>query len=269
MEAGKMDIEQLLIGVAKDGGELLRSHAFEMGEITMKRGNDPVTSLDRAVEQSIRENVLNHMPANFIGEELGKAEHGADYTWIIDPIDGTKSMIAGEFNTSLSIGIEHGHRLIAGCVYDFMRAIMYVGYDKELHVYHNDREVVHSRLPHNEARIIIDGNGVRDTAIVKAFQQSGQVKIIEKNGSIALAMAQVASGVYDGMVYKTDNRWNIWDIAGWLYLLNCTGQALDLDLEPLSHDTPQQGIIGVNCNLLLAPIVSREHWQTPGKGYMP
>jgi myo-inositol-1(or 4)-monophosphatase len=264
----KMDLEKLLVEVAKCAGDTLKTHAFDMGDITMKHDDDPVTSLDKAVEKSIRKNVLEHMPANFIGEEYGREDNGADCTWIIDPIDGTKSMIAGEFNTSLSIGIEKGGKLVAGCIYDFMRDIMYLGYEDKLHVYHNGGEVAHQKMPVCQKRIIIDGEGIRNTEIVRALQHLEDIKIIEKNGSIALAMAQVASGVYDGMVYKTNNNWNSWDIAGGLYLLNCTGQALNLELESISLDVPQQGIIGINHNMLPAILLAKDTKESEKPGYL-
>jgi myo-inositol-1(or 4)-monophosphatase len=253
--------EIILRDVAQRAGEMLRAYAFDMGEITLKHADDPVTGLDKRVEQAIKEDVLSRMPANFIGEEFGKEDNNANCTWIIDPIDGTKSMIFGEFNTSLSIGVEQDGELIAGCVYDFMRDIMYVGHEKKLQVYHNGICVRQSKMPGGKHRIAVDGDNVRDTVIVKALQKLDDVRIIEKNGSIALAMAQVAAGVYDGMVYQTSKRWNAWDIAGGLYLLNCTGVALSQDFKPIALDSPQQAIIGMNNAMLPALLAAYSHSQ--------
>jgi myo-inositol-1(or 4)-monophosphatase len=241
-----MDLEKMLVEVTRNAGKILMEQAFEMGEITMKHADDPVTSLDRKVEENIKKEISEKMPANFIGEEYGVEDNGAEYTWIIDPIDGTKSMIAGEFNTSLSIAVEHDGKLVGGCVYDFMRDILYLGYDKNLKVYHGGQKVAHSRVPRQLPRIIIDGDDVKDFGMVRALEHQQGVKLIEKNGSIALAMAQVAAGVYDGMVYNTSKSWNVWDIAGGYYLLGCTGCVLNLDGEEIDYTIPQKGIIGMN-----------------------
>jgi myo-inositol-1(or 4)-monophosphatase len=57
---------------------------------------DPVTAADRAAEQAIRALIKKHFPAHgIIGEEFGNEREDADYVWVLDPIDGTKSFITG------------------------------------------------------------------------------------------------------------------------------------------------------------------------------
>ena len=59
-------------------------------------GFDPVTAADRAAEQAMRSLIRKNFPEHgIIGEEF-ESEHGdAEYAWVLDPIDGTKSFIAG------------------------------------------------------------------------------------------------------------------------------------------------------------------------------
>ncbi len=256
-EDDEITLDVALQDVARRAGHTLRKHAFDMGSVTMKHDDDPVSSLDKRVEREIRENVANHMHANFIGEELGEEMCILNkYTWIIDPIDGTKSMLRGEFNTSLSIAIEKAGHLVAGCVYDFMRDIMYIGYHEQLKVIYNGKEVTAQKIPETKKRVIIDGPGVRDLDITRFLEEDG-AKLIEKNGSIALAMAQVAAGVYDGMVYQTNNKWNVWDIAAGYYLLTCTGCVLDLDLKKKDYARPHKGIVGLGKDI--NPLYLAEH----------
>lgn len=57
---------------------------------------DPVTAADRAAEQAMRALIKRHFPAHgIIGEEFGNDRADAEYVWVLDPIDGTKSFIAG------------------------------------------------------------------------------------------------------------------------------------------------------------------------------
>src|SRR5262245_55649956 len=56
---------------------------------------DPVTEADRAAEATIRQGILDRYPAHGIfGEEDG-IKSGSGLTWVIDPIDGTRSFISG------------------------------------------------------------------------------------------------------------------------------------------------------------------------------
>jgi len=57
---------------------------------------DPVTEADREAELAIRAAVLAAHPGDaFIGEEFGAVGEGAARTWIVDPIDGTRSFVTG------------------------------------------------------------------------------------------------------------------------------------------------------------------------------
>jgi len=57
---------------------------------------DPVTAADRAAEGAMRALIKKHFPAHgVIGEEFGNERTDAEYVWVLDPIDGTKSFITG------------------------------------------------------------------------------------------------------------------------------------------------------------------------------
>jgi myo-inositol-1(or 4)-monophosphatase len=57
---------------------------------------DPVTAADRAAEAAMRTLIKRTFPAHgIVGEEFGADRPDAEYVWVIDPIDGTKSFICG------------------------------------------------------------------------------------------------------------------------------------------------------------------------------
>jgi myo-inositol-1(or 4)-monophosphatase len=57
---------------------------------------DPVTAADRAAEQAMRTLIRSNFPEHgIIGEEFGNERTDAEYVWVLDPIDGTKSFISG------------------------------------------------------------------------------------------------------------------------------------------------------------------------------
>ena len=60
------------------------------------RGYDPVTSADRAFEKFISEEIKKKFPNHqIIGEEFGHKKTKSDFSWVIDPIDGTRSFVIG------------------------------------------------------------------------------------------------------------------------------------------------------------------------------
>ncbi len=57
---------------------------------------DPVTEADRAAEAVMRRMIKENFPQHgIVGEEFGSERADAEYVWVLDPIDGTKSFIAG------------------------------------------------------------------------------------------------------------------------------------------------------------------------------
>jgi len=64
--------------------------------VDRKVDESPVTRADREVEQALRDAIARHYPNHGIyGEEFGAAHADAEFTWVIDPIDGTRSFISG------------------------------------------------------------------------------------------------------------------------------------------------------------------------------
>lgn len=57
---------------------------------------DPVTAADRAAELAMRALIRSNFPEHgIIGEEFGAERPDAEFVWVLDPIDGTKSFISG------------------------------------------------------------------------------------------------------------------------------------------------------------------------------
>ena len=69
-------------------------------------GFDPVTAADRAAEQSMRTLIRKQFPDHgILGEEYGSEHTDAEYVWVLDPIDGTKSFISGMLAWGTLIGL--------------------------------------------------------------------------------------------------------------------------------------------------------------------
>ena len=77
---------------------------------------DPVTKADRAFEKFIRSKIKKKFPTHdIIGEEFGqKKKTKSDFTWVIDPIDGTRSFIVGNPTWSNLIGLNYKGKPVVG-----------------------------------------------------------------------------------------------------------------------------------------------------------
>ena len=78
-------------------------------------GFDPVTKADRAFEKFIRLKIKKKFPTHeIIGEEFGYKKTKSDFTWVIDPIDGTRSFIVGNPTWSNLVGLNYKGNPVVG-----------------------------------------------------------------------------------------------------------------------------------------------------------
>ncbi|XP_059453645.1 bifunctional phosphatase IMPL2, chloroplastic [Corylus avellana] len=94
--------------VADAAGEVIRKYFRKKFDIVDKEDLSPVTIADQSAEESMVSIILENFPSHAIyGEENGWRckEKFADYVWVLDPIDGTKSFITGKplFGTLIAL----------------------------------------------------------------------------------------------------------------------------------------------------------------------
>jgi len=75
-------------------------------EAETKEDSSAVTEADRAAEAVMRKMIEDERPDDgIIGEEYGRTNEGAGRQWVLDPIDGTQSFVAGRaiFGTLIAL----------------------------------------------------------------------------------------------------------------------------------------------------------------------
>ena len=83
--------------------------------VELKPDQSPVTIADVETEHAIKNIILDRFPQHgFFGEETGKVNPNAEFNWLIDPIDGTKSFVRGYPMFSTQIALMQGDELILG-----------------------------------------------------------------------------------------------------------------------------------------------------------
>jgi myo-inositol-1(or 4)-monophosphatase len=81
---------------------------FKVSNKLKGKGYDPVTGADKAFEKFIRKEINKKFPTHqVIGEEFGYKKSKSDYSWVIDPIDGTRSFVIGNPTWSNLISLNY------------------------------------------------------------------------------------------------------------------------------------------------------------------
>lgn len=106
---------QTALEASKAAEEVIRFYYDRNVDVTMKQDYTPVTVADVETEKKIKEVILSAFPDHgFYGEETGHSDSDSEYTWLIDPIDGTKSFVRRYPFFSCQIALMRGRELIVG-----------------------------------------------------------------------------------------------------------------------------------------------------------
>ena len=115
--------------------------AIEAGAVTMryfrspslaveaKPDRSPVTNADKEAEELLRGHIAREFPEDgIVGEEFGVQDGSSEYTWYLDPIDGTQSFFRGIPMFGTMVGLEGGGEAVAGViVFPAMKEMVFAG----------------------------------------------------------------------------------------------------------------------------------------------
>jgi len=83
----------------------------------LKQDQSPVTAADRTAEETLRKMIeAAHPEHGILGEEFGATRPDAEFLWILDPIDGTRSFLTGVPLFGTLIGLLHQGEPVLGCI---------------------------------------------------------------------------------------------------------------------------------------------------------
>lgn len=223
------------IDLAHRAGALLRAAAEGERSYEAKGHADIVTDADKASEALILKRIRAACPEHAIlAEESGSSPGESEYTWVIDPLDGTLNYFHGFPCYSVSIGLLHQGEPLLGVVYDPTRGELFAA-ERGQGARLNGRRLKVSPTTTLARSLLTTGfpydrfsqpdNNLRehDHLIMKCQD-------VRRPGSAALDLCNVAAG-------RSDGHWelglNLWDIAaGVLIVVEAGGQVSDWQGQP-------------------------------------
>ena len=112
------------------------NRTFKISNKLKGRGYDPVTTSDKAFEKFIRKEINKKFPNHkVIGEEFGHKKTRSEFTWVIDPIDGTRSYVIGNPTWSNLISLNYKGVPVVGIAnYPVLKTYYYNASDKIAYV---------------------------------------------------------------------------------------------------------------------------------------
>ena len=111
------ELTRFAMALAKASAAAILPYFRQNTRVDVKDGPvwDPVTEGDRAGERAIRQLIEAHYPEHGIhGEEYGVKEARSPFTWVLDPVDGTRAFVCGMPTWATLIGLSHAGRPVLG-----------------------------------------------------------------------------------------------------------------------------------------------------------
>jgi myo-inositol-1(or 4)-monophosphatase len=218
------------IKAARTAGSIINRASLDVDllKVNTKSPNDFVTEVDQAAEEAIIETLLTAYPGHgILAEESGRA-HGArdsEYTWIIDPLDGTTNFIHGFPVYAVSIALTHKGQVQQAVVYDPSRDDLFYA-SKGRGAFRNDRRLRVSKRTRLADSLIGTGfpfrKGDNLKRYVKMFEDVMQnCAGLRRPGAAALDLCYVAAGWYDGFFETGLSPWDV--AAGSLMITEAGG----------------------------------------------
>lgn len=226
------------IKAARKAGAIINRASLELDliRVASKGRSDFVTEVDRAAEAAIVDVLKTAYPHHAVlAEESGASnpEGGHEYTWIIDPLDGTTNFIHGFPQYAVSIALQHGGHITQAVVYDPTRNELFTA-SRGRGAFLNDRRIRVSPRTHLRDSLIGTGFPFRQLdhldEYVRMFKRiTEETAGIRRPGAASLDLAYVAAGRLDGFWEFGLSPWDI--AAGSLLIVEAGGMVADFDGE--------------------------------------
>jgi myo-inositol-1(or 4)-monophosphatase len=221
--------------IAREAGALLMDYFRRRVKIEYKGEADLVTEADRASEKLILERIRAQWPAhNVIGEEGARIETGGDYTWYVDPLDGTTNFAHGFPVFCVSLGLAFQGRRQAAVLYDPTRdELLEAERGKGARL--NGETIAVSKTAKLAQSLV--GTGFpshkrhKNPNIYFYHQLTLRSHGVRRAGSAALDLASVAAGRLDGFWEFNLNAWDT--AAGILIVEEAGGKVTGVDGQAL------------------------------------
>ncbi len=198
---------------------------LQQDDVKTKGVHNFVTYVDKQSEQRLVEGLNKLLPnAVFITEEKTVAQQKGEYTWIIDPLDGTTNYIHHLSPVAISVALYYQQEAVMGIIYEISRKECFYSW-KEGKAMMNNKEIHVSPASAITDSLIATGFPYYDYSKINNMLQSLDYLFknshgVRRLGSAATDLAYVANGRFDAFY---EYSLNAWDVAAGAFLVQQAG----------------------------------------------
>ena len=221
---------------AREAGRLVMAHFQGEMRIEYKGRTDIVTDVDLLAEKAIISLLREEFPDfGIITEESEDIAGDLSYTWIIDPIDGTRNYAYGIPHFCVALALAQGEELLVGIIYDPLREELF-RVEKGKGAFRNNSPISVSRKATVQDSLVgfdmgYDAERGQEMLEVASALWPG-VQSVRVMGSAALGLAYAACARLDIYLHLSLYPWDL--AAGMLLVEEAGGVVTEVDGKPAS-----------------------------------
>lgn len=239
MKLGPM--REMLDEALDAAGRILRGY-FGRVDIQYKGRANLLTQADLESQKAILTLIMSRFPEHdFKAEEAAVRATGADFVWVIDPLDGTTNYAHGFPVFCVSIGVELSGQAILGVVYNPMLDELFLA-QKGKGAFLNNKKIRVSKTASLDRSLLATGfpydiRTSKDTNLNHFERFAVRSQAIRRAGSAALDLSCVACGRFDGFWEMKLKPWDT--AAAALFVKEAGGVLTDFKGNPYSIYAPE------------------------------
>ena len=231
---------EVSIDAARQAGQIIRDRFQTDKEISFKGRANIVTDVDLESEKAILGLVRAEYPEfGILSEESDPIKTGSPYTWVVDPIDGTRNFAEGLPHFCVVVALAKGNQVIVGVTYDPMKDELFTA-EQGQGAFLNGKPISVSQRQEIADSILGFDLGYADEKagfaldMVRALWPGLQA--MRLMGSSALGLAYAAAGRTDLYFHHYLSPWDI--ASGLLLAREAGGSVVDKQGQPADLYTP-------------------------------
>ncbi|PID80143.1 hypothetical protein CSB20_08060, partial [bacterium DOLZORAL124_64_63] len=231
-----MSLDKVMEGWCREAAEIARGLHRRTGALEFKHGQEAVTEADRRIEQLLRRRIGAAFPDDLIvGEEYGGPEEGnmpGRRVWQIDPIDGTLNYALGLPAYCTSLALVQDGQVLAACIHQPPTGDTFTALRGAGSFLNGERRRLRPCASLREAvfSFQLKSGGAVMAEAERQHRLCLSVMKVRRAGAVALELAWVGGGLYDGLLGSFAGRVPAWDVAAGL-LLSLEAGAVATDFQ--------------------------------------
>ncbi len=216
-----------VVQIAKQAGEFISKESadFDLSKVELKGKSDLVSYVDKGAEKIIVEGLKSLVPeAGFLTEEKTVEQKQTEFTWIIDPLDGTTNFVHSMPGYAVSIGLSQGNEMILGVIYEVTRDEAFYAW-KGGGAYMNGSAIAVSQAAAIDDSLFATGFPIYNFSKIKEYlailnELMRNSHGLRRLGSAATDLAYVACGRCEAFF---EYNLNAWDVAAGIIIVQEAG----------------------------------------------